>query len=535
MGRDEPERQRDESKWIVAARPLFNLQSPVAYLSRLQRSLPAGRWKLYFKVSNMTLPPRSSSSSPPTADGFRTGTPIPSPQCQSFSRSNGSILQTSLAYIVPLTRGLPEVHRTPGDVRCSSSLWTLPPVELIPGWAGYLPKKITLLEAPADGSKLPNIVVDRHVLVSAQFSTVTRLLVHPASPVLLTKNGLLGALDSVARIDKAVARRTPKSDKRFACQNRCGPPPEFPLASPRSGIVHHFMGPNRGLGPNLPLRMLLKTIIRTTKLPDSKAGLFPICMPLLRESFATLPWCHGAMAPWCLGDIEPLSHGAFVPWCHGALVPSCHCAMVPRCLATRCHGAMVPWCHGALVHGAMVPWCTVPRCLVAMVPWCLCAMVHWCHSAFVGDGAFVPWRDAQTTFGDGRKNDWIGWGGTNRSDKGMNLIGSWQQGHSFIYNTPSHIYVVCKGFYPTLDGNYTSRRPQRLFCRGGLANNTCPWGPRPLLRVGKRTVGTGVASSSNSDLVVFSHNLAHNSFYAIGFLTKRDEKLYESTFPLILG
>ncbi|PHT61523.1 hypothetical protein T459_34621 [Capsicum annuum] len=108
---------------------------------------------------------RSSSSSPPTADGLRTGTPIPSPQCQSFSRSYGSILQTSLAYIVPLTRGLPEVHRTPGDVQCSSSLWTLPPVELIPGWAGYLTKKITLPEAPADGSKLPNIVVDRHVLV----------------------------------------------------------------------------------------------------------------------------------------------------------------------------------------------------------------------------------------------------------------------------------------------------------------------------------------------------------------------------------
>ncbi|PHT27837.1 hypothetical protein CQW23_32546 [Capsicum baccatum] len=47
----------------------------------------------------------SSSSSPPTADGFGTGTPVPSPQSQSFSRSYGSILPTSLAYIVPLTRG----------------------------------------------------------------------------------------------------------------------------------------------------------------------------------------------------------------------------------------------------------------------------------------------------------------------------------------------------------------------------------------------------------------------------------------------
>ncbi|WZY71871.1 hypothetical protein YC2023_004111 [Brassica napus] len=47
----------------------------------------------------------SSSSSPPTVDGFGTGTPEPSPQSQSFSRSYGSILPTSLAYIVPSTRG----------------------------------------------------------------------------------------------------------------------------------------------------------------------------------------------------------------------------------------------------------------------------------------------------------------------------------------------------------------------------------------------------------------------------------------------
>ncbi|CAN7105291.1 unnamed protein product, partial [Brassica rapa subsp. narinosa] len=28
-------------------------------------------------------------------------------------------------------------------------------------------------------------------------------------------------------------------------QYRYGPPPEFPLASPRSGIVHHLLGPDR--------------------------------------------------------------------------------------------------------------------------------------------------------------------------------------------------------------------------------------------------------------------------------------------------
>ncbi|CAN7100110.1 unnamed protein product [Brassica rapa subsp. narinosa] len=37
----------------------------------------------------------------------------------------------------------------------------------------------------------------------------------------------------------------PKSDERFARHYRCGPPPEFPLASPRSGIVHHLSGPVR--------------------------------------------------------------------------------------------------------------------------------------------------------------------------------------------------------------------------------------------------------------------------------------------------
>ncbi|PHT27116.1 hypothetical protein CQW23_33277 [Capsicum baccatum] len=47
----------------------------------------------------------SISSSPPTAYMFGTGSPVPSPQCQSFSQSYGSILPTSLAYIVPSTRG----------------------------------------------------------------------------------------------------------------------------------------------------------------------------------------------------------------------------------------------------------------------------------------------------------------------------------------------------------------------------------------------------------------------------------------------
>ncbi|CAL8238473.1 unnamed protein product [Merluccius merluccius] len=34
----------------------------------------------------------------------------------------------------------------------------------------------------------------------------------------------------------------PRSDDRFARQDRYGPPPEFPLASPCPGIVHHLSG-----------------------------------------------------------------------------------------------------------------------------------------------------------------------------------------------------------------------------------------------------------------------------------------------------
>ncbi|KAF7821653.1 Regulator of rDNA transcription protein 15 [Senna tora] len=37
--------------------------------------------------------------------------------------------------------------------------------------------------------------------------------------------------------------------------------------------------------------------------------------------------------------------------------------------------------------------------------------------------------------------------------RGLNLSGSWQQGHFATNNTPSHISIVQKGFYPPLNGN----------------------------------------------------------------------------------
>ncbi|KAK7288764.1 hypothetical protein RIF29_02247 [Crotalaria pallida] len=220
----------------------------------------------------------SSSSSPPTADGFGTGTPVPSPQSQSFSRGYGSILPTSLAYIVPSTRGCSPWR--PDAVMSTTGRGRHSVLRIFKGRRGRTGHHATCGALPAAGPYLrlsrfqggqaictdgrsarahapgfaatvapsyssgPGPCPDGQV--SAQLGTVTQLPVHPASPVLLTKNGPLGALDSVERLNGAA---TPsylfKSDERFARQYRCGPPPEFPLASPRSGIVHHLSGPDR--------------------------------------------------------------------------------------------------------------------------------------------------------------------------------------------------------------------------------------------------------------------------------------------------
>ncbi|KAL3503970.1 hypothetical protein ACH5RR_033811 [Cinchona calisaya] len=62
-------------------------------------------------------------------------------------------------------------------------------------------------------------------------------------------------------------------------QYRCGPPPEFPLASPRSGIVHHLSGPDR----HAHTRTLLRRSSRWT-LPPAEP--FPGFSGLLATSWA---------------------------------------------------------------------------------------------------------------------------------------------------------------------------------------------------------------------------------------------------------
>ncbi|KAI3484615.1 hypothetical protein L1887_52209 [Cichorium endivia] len=176
----------------------------------------------------------SSSSSPPTADGFGTGTPVPSPQSQSFSRGYGSILPTSLAYIVPSTRGCSPWR--PDAVMSTIGRGRHSVLRIFKGRRGRTGHRATCGALPAAGPYLrlslpftwnlsplrPSKFSFEYLLlpprsaptaapprltpkVSAQFGTVTRLPVHPASPVLLTKNGPLGALDSVARLNEAAA------------------------------------------------------------------------------------------------------------------------------------------------------------------------------------------------------------------------------------------------------------------------------------------------------------------------------------------
>ncbi|XLR31517.1 hypothetical protein S83_059417 [Arachis hypogaea] len=141
----------------------------------------------------------SSSSSPPTADGFGAGTPVPSPQSQSFSRGYGSILPTSLAYIVPSTRGCSPWR--PDAVMSTTGRDRHSVLRIFKGRRGRTGHHATCGALPAAG---PYLRLSRFQGGQA-LGTVTRLPVHPASPVLLTKNGPLGALDSVARLNRAAA------------------------------------------------------------------------------------------------------------------------------------------------------------------------------------------------------------------------------------------------------------------------------------------------------------------------------------------
>ncbi|KAK7313975.1 hypothetical protein VNO77_39182 [Canavalia gladiata] len=73
---------------------------------------------------------------------------------------------------------------------------------------------------------------------------------------------------------------------------------------------------------------------------------------------------------------------------------------------------------------------------------------------------------------------------------------SWLQGYSAIYNTSLCISIVCKGFYPSSDVNYTSRNLARPI------QPSSPNGPRdPTSRIDCSSVGRDVTGGASTSMV----------------------------------
>ncbi len=87
----------------------------------------------------------------------------------------------------------------------------------------------------------------------------------------------------------------PTFDERFARQCRCGPPPEFPLASSYAGIVHHLSGPNRcALTQFLHHPILCKTKWDPNR-PVVLNMTLTSALPTFSPSFRILWWDHGLL------------------------------------------------------------------------------------------------------------------------------------------------------------------------------------------------------------------------------------------------
>jgi hypothetical protein len=80
-------------------------------------------------------------------------------------------------------------------------------------------------------------------------------------------------------------------DDRFARQNRCEPPPEFPLASPYPSIVHHLSGPRL----NAPTQIHPNTSGSVDDAP--RKGLSPPFTFITREGL-TPKHSHKCSTPW---------------------------------------------------------------------------------------------------------------------------------------------------------------------------------------------------------------------------------------------
>ncbi|EUB55374.1 rRNA promoter binding protein [Echinococcus granulosus] len=78
-------------------------------------------------------------------------------------------------------------------------------------------------------------------------------------------------------------------------ENRCEPPPEFPLASPYSGIVHHLSGPNSYAHTQIHPKTSGSVDGAPRGVPTSTGRLRPLCQRPSRSAFLGLGWPHGTL------------------------------------------------------------------------------------------------------------------------------------------------------------------------------------------------------------------------------------------------
>ncbi|XLR38293.1 hypothetical protein S83_022953 [Arachis hypogaea] len=140
----------------------------------------------------------SSSSSPPTADGGCSPW-RPDAVMSTTGRDRHSVLR-----IFKGRRGRTGHHATCGALPAAGPYLRLSRFQ--GGQAICTDGRSARARAPGFAATAAPSYSSRHSpCPDGRLGTVTRLPVHPASPVLLTKNGPLGAPDSVARLNRAAA------------------------------------------------------------------------------------------------------------------------------------------------------------------------------------------------------------------------------------------------------------------------------------------------------------------------------------------
>ncbi|CAN7092606.1 unnamed protein product [Brassica rapa subsp. narinosa] len=177
----------------------------------------------------------SSSSSPPTVDGFGTGTPEP-------SLKDPKIGLPSTGFSIPSGQGISHnVFLTLlvfDDIRKCLNEFNpagMPLVQLLLTLKVFQGLMIRLLVKVA-------VIMGWHKSFPHQQGKLIPCLNRPLTSSSRPSVDRSGTLLGLGWGDEP---RLECSDLPDARQYRCGPPPEFPLASPRTGIVHHLSGPDR--------------------------------------------------------------------------------------------------------------------------------------------------------------------------------------------------------------------------------------------------------------------------------------------------